>query len=111
MVPMCSITSALLIPIPLSAIVIVAASMSIQTRICSGPSSSGFSPLDSSSSRSRSIASDAFEISSRRKISLLLYSELIIKSRSCTTSAWKPNVSWSCTVIGFSRTVSPLPAA
>jgi len=28
------------------------------------------------------MASEAFEISSRRKISLLLYSELIIKSRS-----------------------------
>ena len=87
MVPMCSITSARLIPIPLSATVIVPASLSKETRIRSGPSSSGFSPLASSSSRSRSMASDAFEMSSRRKISLLLYSELIIKSRSWTTSA------------------------
>ena len=82
MVPMCSITSARLMPMPLSATVIVPASLSYETRICSGPSLSGSSPPDRSSSRSRSMASEAFEISSRKKISLLLYSELIIKSRS-----------------------------
>ena len=38
-------------------------------------------------------ASDALDISSRRKISLLLYKEWIIRFRSCLTSAWKPSVS------------------
>jgi hypothetical protein len=42
---------------------------------------------ETNSSRRLSIASDAFEISSRRKISLLLYSELMTRSRIWTASA------------------------
>ena len=49
--------------------------------------------LCSASKRSLSQASDALEISSRRKMSLLEYSEWIIRCRSCLTSAWKPRVS------------------
>ena len=95
MVPMCSMTSWRLMPMPLSATVIVRASLSKLTRIRSGPSASGSSDLASSSSRSRSMASEAFEISSRRKISLLLYSECTIRSRIWTTSAWKLKLSCS----------------
>jgi len=103
MVPMCSITSARLMPIPLSAMVIVPAPESKLTRICSGPSSAGSSELDSISSRSRSMASDAFEISSRRKMSLLLYSECTTRSRIWTTSAWKLKLSCSaCVLTGIS---------
>ena len=39
------------------------------------------------------MASEPFEISSRRKISLLLYSECTIRSRIWTTSAWKVKLS------------------
>src|ERR1700733_989209 len=49
------------------------------------------------------MASEALEISSRRKISLLLYSEWTIRSRIWTTSAW--NLWLSCpvsTLIGAS---------
>src|SRR5436853_7737003 len=41
------------------------------------------------------MASEAFEISSRRKISLLLYRECTIRSRIWTTSAWKLKLSCS----------------
>src|SRR4029077_9416079 len=41
------------------------------------------------------MASEPFEISSRRKISLLLYSECTIRSRIWTTSAWKLKLSCS----------------
>ena len=43
--------------------------------------------IDSASNRSLSSASEAFEISSRKKISLWLYSEWIISFSSCLTSA------------------------
>ncbi len=46
------------------------------------------------SNRSLSPASEAFETSSRRKISLLPYKEWIIRCRSCETSAWNPRVSF-----------------
>src|SRR6185295_4197839 len=61
----------------------------------SSPSRSGF---DSASKRSLSAASEALEMSSRRKISLWLYREWIISLRSCFTSAWKSRVSRSRTV-------------
>jgi hypothetical protein len=96
-------------PIPLSATVIVRASWSYETRIRSGPSAFGSSARESSSIRKRSMASEAFEISSRRNISLLLYNELIIKSSSCTTSAWKLNFSWFSTVIGSPTSGRTLP--
>ena len=44
------------------------------------------------SNRRRSLASDAFEMSSRRKISLLLYKEWTIKRSNCFTSAWNAKV-------------------
>jgi len=67
-------TSARLMPIPLSLIVSVPASLSgvkVIDRL-SPPSNSGFA---SASKRSFSQASEAFEMSSRRKISLCEYSE------------------------------------
>ena len=45
------------------------------------------------------MASEALEISSRRKISLLLYSECTIRSRIWTTSAWKLKFSGSACVV------------
>ncbi len=45
------------------------------------------------SKRSLSAASEAFDTSSRRKISLLPYKEWTIRWRSWLTSAWKPRVS------------------
>src|ERR1700722_8593218 len=99
MIPIFSMTSCRLMPIPLSAMVIVPAPASKLTRICSGPSSEGSSARESNSNRSLSIASYAFEISSRRKISLLLYSERTIRSSSWTTSASNLRVSCSvCTI-------------
>ena len=71
MVPMCSITSSRDMPMPLSQTVIVRASLSNATRICSVPASSSSSGRVRASKRSLSMASEAFEISSRRKISLL----------------------------------------
>ena len=77
-------------PMPLSAMVIVprvlvVADPDLQRALVLGQ----LGLRDSNSSRSLSMASEAFEISSRRKISLLLYSEWIIRSRIWTTSAWK----------------------
>jgi hypothetical protein len=68
-VPRLSMTSERLMPMPLSRTVSVpaaASTISVITRL-SPPSSSGFA---SASKRSFSQASDAFEINSRRKISL-----------------------------------------
>src|SRR5215469_11769228 len=90
-VPMWSITSCRLIPMPLSPTVMVRASLSYATRMRSLVSSSWRSGADSASKRSLSAASDALEISSRRKISFWLYREWTMRSRTCTTSAWKPN--------------------
>ena len=45
--------------------------------------------------RSRSQASEALLTSSRRKMSLLLYSEWIMRCSNCLTSVWKPRV-WGC---------------
>jgi hypothetical protein len=47
-------------------------------------------PIDSK--RSLSHASEALLTSSRRKISLLEYSEWIMRCSSCFTSAWNPSV-------------------
>ena len=78
---------------PLSATVMVRAALSKVTRILSSPSLSNRAASVIASKRSLSHASEALEISSRRKISLLLYKEWIIRSSSCLTSAWKPSVS------------------
>ena len=52
--------------------------------------------LSSASKRSLSQASEALETSSRRKISLLEYSEWVTRCRICLTSAWK---AWVCLVL------------
>ena len=70
MVPMLSITSFRLIPMPWSWIVSVRASGSASSRMESSAPSSRSSGFVSASKRSRSVASEAFEISSRRKMSL-----------------------------------------
>ncbi len=75
MVPMLSITSWRLMPMPLSAMVMVRASLSNATRIRRSSSVSFRSDSVRIAKRSRSMASEALEITSRRKISLLLYSE------------------------------------
>ncbi|MNW69245.1 hypothetical protein D3C74_482120 [compost metagenome] len=75
MVPRFSITSSRLMPIPLSAMVNVRCSLSKERRTRSSPSPSYSSGVDSARKRSLSAASEALEISSRRKISLLEYSE------------------------------------
>ena len=49
--------------------------------------------LDNASKRNLSDASAAFEISSRKKISLFEYKEWIINCNNCFTSVWKP---WVC---------------
>ena len=93
MVPRCEIASSRLMPMPLSRTVSVPLAGSASIQIASSlslPSSSGF---DSARKRSLSLASEALEISSRRKISLWLYREWIISCSSSRTSAWKPSVS------------------
>ncbi|SUX30083.1 Uncharacterised protein [Chromobacterium vaccinii] len=86
MVPMWDTTSSRLMPMPLSAMVTVRASLSKAMRIFSSGSFSNSSGLARPSKRSLSAASDALEISSRRKISLLEYKEWIISFSSCLTS-------------------------
>ena len=58
------------------------------------------SGLLSASKRSLSLASEALEISSRRKISRWLYSEWIMSFSSSRTSAWKPRVSLGVSFVG-----------
>ena len=93
MVPMFCTTSSRDMPTPLSETVMVRAALSTDTRIFSSGSDSYSALFASASKRSLSAASEALEISSRRKISLLLYKEWIIRCSSCFTSAWKPSVS------------------
>src|SRR5579864_7237032 len=61
----------------------------------------------SASNRSLSQASEAFETSSRRKISRFEYSEWIIKPSSSLTSAWKPSVSRVARGLDVSVMMSP----
>ena len=72
MVPRLDTTSSRDMPMPLSLMVMVRASLSKATRIRSSLSFSNKAGLDMASKRSLSVASEAFETSSRRKISLLL---------------------------------------
>ena len=65
----------------------VRAARSKLTRILSSGSFSHRAWSASASKRSLSQASEALEISSRRKISLLLYKECTIRFSSCLTSA------------------------
>src|SRR4051812_10483734 len=98
-------------PMPLSDTVIVRAALSKDTRILRSASDPYRVLSDRASKRSLSAASEAFETSSRRKISLLLYKEWIIRLRSCLTSAWKPRVSFAVVVgmqcsVGIARAVT-----
>src|SRR6266446_1694081 len=82
------------IPMPLSATVRVRADLSgiRMTEKLASPSANSGSV--SAAYRSRSQASEAFEISSRRKISFSLYSECATIASRRLTSAWKALVSW-----------------
>src|SRR5882757_2281418 len=100
MVPMLATTSSRDMPTPLSEIVMVRASLSKETRILRSASEPYKALLESASKRSLSAASEAFETSSLRKISLLPYKEWIMRLSSCLTSAWKPRVSFA-TVTGM----------
>src|SRR5450631_3684835 len=86
-VPRLSMTSSWFMPIPLSLTVNVpAAASGIKvTDISSAPIKPGFAIA---SKRSFSQASEAFEISSRRKISLCEYSEWMTKRSTCLVSDW-----------------------
>lgn len=75
-------------PMPLSVMVMVRAALSKLRRTSSSGWSSYSSGWSSASKRSLSQASDAFEISSRRKISLFEYSACVTRCSSCATSAW-----------------------
>ena len=86
-VPMLSMTSCRSMPMPLSDTVMVRASLSKLTRIFNSGSLSYKAPSVSASKRNLSQASDALEISSRRKTSLLEYSECATKRSNCCTSA------------------------
>src|SRR4029453_16877278 len=92
MVPRLSIASCWDRPMPLSVIVRVRAALSKATRT-SRLGAFSYSPvLFKASKRSLSHASEALEISSRRKISLFEYSEWVTRYSSCATSAWKESV-------------------
>src|ERR1700692_3292721 len=86
-VPRLSMTSSWFMPIPLSLTVNVpAAASGIKvTDISSAPIKPGFAIA---SKRSFSQASEAFEINSRRKISLCEYSEWMTKRSTCLVSDW-----------------------
>ena len=86
-VPRFAMASSRDIPMPLSEIVIVPASASTDTRMRRSGSVSSNAAFSSASKRSLSTASDEFEMSSRRKISLFEYKEWIINCRSCRASA------------------------
>ena len=90
---MLAMTSSRDMPMPLSVTVTVRAFGSYDTRIFNSASFSISALSVRASKRSLSAASEALEISSRKKISLLEYKEWIIRLRSCLTSAWKPWVS------------------
>ena len=62
-------------PMPLSRMLIVPAFVSQSTQIESSESDASSAGLAIAAKRRRSFASEAFEISSRRKISRLLYRE------------------------------------
>src|SRR5690242_7222237 len=102
MVPIFAITSSRDMPMPLSETVMVFAFSSKAILIFRSGSSPYRALFASASKRSLSAASEAFEISSRRKISLFEYKEWIIRLRSCRTSAWKPSVSFFVSAIGRS---------
>src|SRR3569833_83895 len=93
MVPRLATAASRVMPMPLSRIVTVPALGSPSMVICRSGSWVRSAGSAIAAKRSRSLASDAFEMSSRRKISLWLYKEWIMSCSSSRTSAWKP---WVC---------------
>ena len=92
MVPRCSTASARLMPMPLSVMVIVLASLSNATRTSKFGASSNNAALFRPSKRSLSQASEALDTSSRKKMSGFEYSEWVTRCSSCDTSAWNDRV-------------------
>src|SRR6478736_1375077 len=80
-------------PMPLSRIETVPAFASASTQMVRSVSSPSSAGLASDRKRSLSLASEALEMSSRRKISRWLYSEWIMSLSSSRTSALNPRVS------------------
>src|SRR5690606_20441909 len=93
MLPMLATTSSRDMPMPVSRRVIVRACLSQLTSMRSSASPASSSGLAIDSKRSLSQASEALEISSRRKISLCEYSECVTRCRTWATSASKARVS------------------
>src|SRR3989442_9194574 len=91
-------TSSRDMPTPLSDTATVRAFRSKETRIFSSASDPYKALSESAWKRSLSAASEAFDISSLRKTSLLPYREWIMRWSSCFTSAWKPRVSFVAAV-------------
>lgn len=98
MVPRWSMASCALMPMPLSVMVMVRASVSKATRTSRLGASSNKAALFRPSNRSLSQASDALDTSSRKKMSGLEYSEWVTRCSSCATSAWNDRV---CLLMGF----------
>ncbi len=86
-VPRWSIASCSLMPMPLSVMVSVWASLSNATRTSRLGASSYRPVLFRASKRSLSQASDALDTSSRKKMSLLEYSEWVTRCSNWATSA------------------------
>ena len=110
MVPRLSITSASLMPTPLSLMdrVPAAASGTSLTERVSAPNRSG---LASASKRSFSQASEALEISSRKKISLCEYIEWITNRNTCLVSAWNSLICGCVSVVMALQCIVVLRAA
>ena len=98
MVPRWSMASSRLMPMPLSRTVSVPAfgvRLDPDRQLARRPQQRGSA---SARNRSLSLASEALEISSRRKISRWLYSEWIMSCSSSRTSALNPSVSGAAAV-------------
>ena len=93
MVPMLATTSSRVMPMPLSVMVMVRASGFQLTSMCSSLSSPVSSGLAMASKRSLSQASEALEMSSRKKMSLCEYSECVTRCSTWATSASNLRVS------------------
>src|SRR5690606_31723245 len=93
MLPMLATTSSRDMPMPVSRMVMVRASLSQLTSMRSSASPDSRPGLAIDSKRSLSQASEALEISSRRKISLCEYSEWVTRCRTWATSASNARVS------------------
>ena len=101
-VPKLATKSALVMPMPVSLMVKVRASLSKEILISSSFLESSCELSDTDTKRILSSASLPFEMTSLRKISLFLYNELIMMSMSRFTSAWNSKVSASFGAAGAS---------